>query len=409
MRASKGFSPEIIRSEFPFLKSRSNIHYLDNAATSQKPQCVINSIVDAYTHFSANVHRGVYQLSEDATKKYEDTRLKVASFIGNVDSKEVIFTSGTTHAINLVAKTWGEDNIKQGDEILLTVSEHHSNIVPWQMLAKKKGALIKYIPLDHNFRLDLAKAKTLISNKTKLLAFTHVSNVLGYISPVKELIDLAKSHRIVTLIDGAQAVPHLTVNVKEIDCDFYCFSSHKMLGPTGVGVLYGKKSILESMPPFFGGGDMISHVNLENFGVNSLPYKFEAGTPPIAQVLGLAAAIDFLDQWDRNAILKHDKELGQIALNALQKNSNINLYTTDGDDWIGVVSFAHKHIHPHDLAAFQNSMGVCIRAGHHCAQPLMNILNATATVRISPYLYNTPKDIEIFLLGLKKAEETFGL
>ena len=398
-----------VETIFPFLKSDERIHYLDSAATSQKPQIVIDAITEAYIKYNANVHRGVYQLSEKATQKFEDCRMKVAKFLGQVSTEEVIFTSGTTESINLVARTWGEENIQAGDEILLTVCEHHSNIVPWQILAEKKKACLKFIPLNKDLRIDIQAAEKLINDKTKVLAFTHVSNVLGYISPVKKLIHLAKKHGAMTLIDGAQAVPHFDINVRELNCDFYCFSAHKMMGPTGIGVLYGKKDILNSMPPFLGGGDMISNVSTSGFKTNILPYKFEAGTPAIAQVLGLGAAIDFLMTLDREDILSHDRMLGEVALAGLKSNSHVKLYTTSGDDWVGIVSFSHLSIHPHDLAAFQDLHGVCIRAGHHCAEPLMNFLETPATIRLSPFMYNTRKDIELFLEALASAEKTFDI
>ena len=407
MLAVSGFDASKVKSQFPIFHQQEKIHYLDSAATSQKPQLVINAVSEAYSKLNANVHRGVYRLSEAATNAYEQTRDKVAYFLGNVKREEVIFTSGTTAAINLVARTWGESELQVGDEIVLTVAEHHSNLVPWHQLAKKTGASIKYIPLKSDFRLDLEAAKQIISHRTKLVACAHVSNVLGIIHPIKEIIALAKQVGAKTLIDGAQAVPHLASNIVELDCDFYCFSSHKMLGPTGVGVLYGKKALLDSMPPFLGGGDMIATVSLEGSTFAPLPYKFEAGTPPIAQVIGLGAAVDFLSSIDRKSALEHDRQLGQFALESLAKNPHINLHTQGGDDWIGTVTFTHKVIHPHDLAAFQDSQGVCIRAGHHCAQPLMSILKTPATTRMSPYIYNDRSDIDAFLTAIAKAEEVF--
>ncbi|NRA45920.1 MAG: SufS family cysteine desulfurase [Oligoflexales bacterium] len=407
MLAVSGFDPGKVRSQFPIFQQQEPLHYLDSAATSQKPQSVIDAVNHAYTKLNANVHRGVYRLSEAATKAFEDTRDKIAQFLGNVPREQVIFTSGTTASINLVARSWGESELKAGDEIVLTVSEHHSNLVPWHQLAAKIGIVIKYIPLKDNLRLDLEAAKELISSKTKLVACAHVSNVLGIIHPIKEVIALAKKVGAKTLIDGAQAVPHLSTSLSELDCDFYCFSSHKMLGPTGVGVLYGKKQVLDAMPPFLGGGDMIESVSLEGSTYAPLPYKFEAGTPAIAEVIGLGAAVDFLTSLDRQSALEHDRQLGQYAFESLVNNPHVTLHTQPGDDWIGTLTFTHKVIHPHDLAAFQDSQGVCIRAGHHCAQPLMSILKSPATTRMSPYIYNDRSDIDAFLAAIAKAEDVF--
>ncbi|MFK7823561.1 MAG: aminotransferase class V-fold PLP-dependent enzyme [Oligoflexales bacterium] len=407
MLAVSGFDAGKVRSQFPIFHHQEKIHYLDSAATSQKPQTVIDAVNEAYSKLNANVHRGVYRLSEAATSAYEQTRDKIASFLGNVKREEVIFTSGTTSAINLVARSWGESELQVGDEIVLTVAEHHSNLVPWHQLAKKTGAVIKYIPLKDDLRLNLETAREIINPKTKLVACAHASNVLGIIHPIEEIISLAKKVGAKTLIDGAQAVPHLASNVIDLDCDFYCFSSHKMLGPTGVGVLYGKQKLLNAMPPFLGGGDMIETVSLDGSTFAPLPYKFEAGTPPIAQVIGLGAAVDFLSQIDRKTALEHDRQLGLYALDALKKNPHVTLHTHAGTDWIGTVTFTHKVIHPHDLAAFQDSQGVCIRAGHHCAQPLMSILKSPATTRMSPYIYNDRSDIEAFLSAITKAEEVF--
>lgn len=407
MLAVSGFNPGEVRSQFPLFQKPEKIHYLDNAATSQKPKAVIDAVVNAYTNLNANVHRGVYRLSEAATHAYEESRDKIAYFFGNVNREQIIFTSGTTAAINLVARSWGESEIKAGDEIVLTVSEHHSNLVPWHQLAEKTGAIIKYIPLKQDLRLDMDAAKQLINARTKLIACAHVSNVLGIIHPIEELISLAKKVGAKTLIDGAQAVPHFASNLQELGCDFYCFSSHKMLGPTGIGVLYGKRELLDAMPPFLGGGDMIESVTLEGSTYAPLPHKFEAGTPAIAQVIGLGAAVDFLSSLDMKSGLEHDRKLGLKALSALEQNPNIILHSRAGEDWIGTVTFTHKVIHPHDLAAFQDSQGVCIRAGHHCAQPLMQVLQSPATTRMSPYIYNDESDIDAFLSALAKAEEVF--
>lgn len=396
-----------IRSQFPILASPNPISYLDNAASSQKPQRVIDRTSQYYAFEHANVHRGVYKLAEKATAEYEKVRAQAAAFLGGVDKQEIIFTSGTTQSINLIAQTWGRQFLKEGDEILLTIAEHHSNIVPWQMLAASHGLKIKFIPLDENFRLDLQSAKRLLSKRTKLLAFAHVSNVLGVIHPVKELIKLAKEVGAVTVIDGAQSIPHFDVNVRDLGCDFYAFSSHKMCGPTGVGVLYGRKELLSIMPPYQGGGEMIAKVSVDGFTPNVLPFKFEAGTPNIAGVIGLGEALAFLKSFDRAELLAADLALSKKFLAALSGNKNIKVFLTETRDWVGVLSFHHSKIHPHDIASMLDMENVCVRAGHHCAQPLMTFLNVPATTRVSPYLYNNEDDLNKFLVGMEKAEKLF--
>lgn len=393
-----------IRDSFPFLNQATHIHYLDNAATSQKPQRVIDRISRFYAFESSNVHRGVYKLAEQATAFYEGTRKQIAHFLGNVDTKEIIFTSGTTDSINLVTQSWGSKNIKAGDEILIPISEHHSNLVPWQMLAKEKGAKVVFAPLDSNFHLDLKATKKLINKHTKVLAFAHVSNVLGVIHPVKELIALAKSVGAITVIDGAQSIPHFNVDVRELGCDFYAFSSHKMCGPTGVGVLYGRMDILNSMPPYRGGGEMISKVSVEETTWAQLPHKFEAGTPNIGGVIGLGEAVSFLQSLDREKSFADDLALAKKFLSELKKNKDIKVFVSDVDNWIGIISFHHKTIHPHDIATILDSENVCVRAGNHCAQPLMHFLGVPATTRISPYIYNNEADLEVFLKAFKKVE-----
>ncbi|MCB9229415.1 MAG: SufS family cysteine desulfurase [Deltaproteobacteria bacterium] len=396
-----------IKSCFPALNIKKDpVHYLDSAATCQKPTCVIQSIVHCYEKQYANVHRGSYRLSEKATSAYEETRNLVARFLGGVHLHEVIFTSGTTAAINLVARTWGEENLRPGDEILLLISEHHSNIVPWQILAKKTGAVIRFVPLNENMLPDLNILENLFSEKTKLFAFAHVSNVTGMIYPVKAMVQMARKHGILTLIDGAQAVPHLPIDVHDIGCDFYCFSGHKMCGPSGIGILWGKDELLEKMPPFMGGGDMIASVTTEGSTWNKLPYKLEAGTPGIASAIGLGAAIRFLQQIDMQAALEHDQKLGTSLINALRDVPGIYLLTPGADNWVGIVSFFHKSIHPHDMAAFADARSVCIRAGHHCAQPFMNWLKIPAACRVSPYIYNDENDIREFILAFQEAEKT---
>ena len=395
-----------IRKEFPILDN-PDLAYLDSAASSQKPQVVIDRIKKYYESENANVHRGVYSLSETATAAFEAARQTVASYIGGVKETEVIFTKGTTDAINLVAQTWGQTFIGEGDEIVLTVAEHHSNIVPWQMLAQRVGATIKYIPLKDDLRLDLDVAAQLICEKTKLVACGHVSNVLGIIHPVEKIIAMAKKVGAVTLLDGAQALPHLDVDVKALGCDFYAFSAHKVMAPTGTGVLYGREELLEAMPPYQGGGDMIETVSLSGSTWNVLPSKFEAGTPNIAGVIGLGAALEFLGKIDKKKALEHDRALGARVIEALKKSKHVRLFSKVADDWVGIVTFYHEMIHPHDMASICNSENVCIRAGHHCAQPLMEFLEVSATSRVSPYVYNNDADIDKFLKAFSKAEELF--
>ncbi len=397
-----------IRSQFPILASPNPISYLDNAASSQKPQRVIDRTSRYYAFEHANVHRGVYKLAENATAEYEKVRRQAAAFLGGVDSQEIIFTSGTTQSINLIAQTWGRCFLKEGDEILLTIAEHHSNIVPWQMIAESCGAKVKFIPLDENFRLDLLAARRLVSKRTKVLAFAHVSNVLGVIHPVKELVNLAKEIGAITVIDGAQSIPHFDVNVRELACDFYAFSSHKMCGPTGVGVLYGRKELLLAMPPYQGGGEMITKVSVEGFVPNVLPFKFEAGTPNIAGVIGLGEALAFLGSFDRQEIFAADLALSKKFLTELTANKNIKVFLTETRDWVGVLSFHHNKIHPHDIASVLDMENVCVRAGHHCAQPLMTFLKLPATTRVSPYLYNNEQDLSKFLIGMEKLEKLFA-
>lgn len=397
-----------IREAFPFLKQATPVYYLDNAATSQKPQRVIDRMSHFYAFETSNVHRGVYKLAEQATAFFEGTRKQVALFLGEVDTKEVIFTSGTTDSLNLVAQCWGGQFLKSGDEILLPISEHHSNIVPWQLVAQAKGAKVVFAPLDAHFRLDLKATKKLINKRTKVLAFGHVSNALGVIHPVKELVALAKSVGAISVVDGAQAVPHFDVNVRELGCDFYAFSSHKMCGPNGVGVLYGREELLNAMPPYRGGGEMISRVTTEGSSWNLLPHKFEAGTPDIGGVVGFGEALAFFHSIDREKAMKDDIALSKKFLSELKKHKDIQIFVDSVEDWIGIISFHHKSIHPHDIATLLDSENVCVRAGHHCAQPLMEFLKVPATTRISPFLYNNEKDLEKFLVGLNKVEKLLG-
>ncbi|MEZ4742182.1 MAG: cysteine desulfurase [Bdellovibrionota bacterium] len=398
------FSPLGVRSQFSILNEEQWV-YLDSAATSQKPESVLSEVNAYYRSNNANVHRGVYQLSEAATALYEGSRKKIASFLGGCLAEEIIFTRGTTESINLVAYSWCEQNLKEGDEILLTIAEHHSNIVPWQLMAKRFGAKLRYIPLTDQYRLDLDTAKEMFNNKTKIFACAHVSNVLGVIHPLKDLLSLAKEVGALTVVDGAQAVPHFSIDVLDLDCDFYTFSGHKMFAPTGIGVLYGKKSILDRMPPYQGGGDMIATVTTEGSTWNALPCKFEAGTPNISGAIGLAAAIDFMGTFDRKEALEHDVWLGRLFYEGIKNRKGMKVFYDGGNDWVGVVTFHHELIHPHDMAAIADSERVCLRAGHHCAQPLMAYLGVPATSRVSPFIYNTEQDIERALRCMDKAEK----
>lgn len=400
------FDSKKIKADFPLL-ANSDWVFLDSGASSQKPKVVLDRIQKYYTVENANIHRGVYWLSEAATKAFEDSRKKVASFLGGVDFKEVVFTRGTTESINLVASGYGEKFLKPGDEILLTISEHHSNIVPWQILARKTGAVVKFIPLTDNYRLDMKAAKELVSEKTAIMSFAHVSNVLGVIHPVKELIALAKNVGAISIVDGAQSIPHFDVDVKGLGADFYAFSGHKMVAPTGIGVLYGRKELLEKMDPYQGGGDMISTVSVDGPVWNELPHKFEAGTPNISGAIGLGSAIDYLRSMPREEALKHDVKLGRRVFEALKGRPGIKTFYDGGDDWVGIVTFYSELIHPHDMAAICDTDKIGIRAGHHCAQPLMNALKVPATSRVSPYIYNTDEDIDIFLKAYDKAEKIF--
>ncbi|MFW7378592.1 MAG: aminotransferase class V-fold PLP-dependent enzyme [Oligoflexus sp.] len=394
-----------IRDQFPILKQAGAPAYLDSAATSQKPQVVIDRLQRYYAQENANVHRGIYALSEAATREFEDARQEAARFLQAEHVEETIFTRGTTEAINLVAQCFASQ-LQPGDEILLSVAEHHSNIVPWQMVAERYQLNIKYIPLTPEMRLDLDAARQLVTGRTKILSIAHISNVLGVIHPIEELIQMAHQVGAKVMIDGAQGAVHLPIDVQKLDCDFYAFSGHKVCGPTGIGVLYGKKDLLNAMPPYQGGGDMIEQVSLKGSTWNQLPSKFEAGTPNIAGAIGLAEALRFLQSLPRKEALQHEQALGRQILEVLA-GSRAKALITAGDDWVGIVPFYHPDIHPHDLASICDSENVCIRAGHHCAQPLMEYLGVSATARLSPYIYNTTADIEQFARALAKAEKLF--
>jgi len=403
---------EALREQFPIFRRTvrgKRLIYLDSAATSQKPQCVIDAEREFYERYNANVHRGAYLIAEEATAAYEGAREKVAKFI-NAPSKDcIVFTRGTTEAINLVAYSWGWANLKEGDEILLTEMEHHSNIVPWQLIAERTGAKIKVVPITDDGLLDMESFDRLLTERVKIVAVTHVSNVLGTINPVQEICRKAHEVGAVVLVDGAQAAPHLPVDVQAIDCDFYALSGHKMCGPTGSGALYGRKELLEAMPPFLGGGEMIRTVTFERTTFNDVPYKFEAGTPAIAQAIGLGAAVDYLTKIGVERIRAHEVELVAYALERLREIKGITIYgVAPPEQRGGVIAFNIGDIHPHDLATFLDAHGICIRAGHHCAQPLMRRFNVAATARASFYLYNTPGEIDALADALHKAHQFFA-
>ena len=397
-----------IRNDFlAYKKKDGNFIYLDSASTSQKPELVIDSISSYYSSYSANIHRALYEIGEKATDKYESVREKVRQFINVPDSHVVVFTKGTTESINLIAYAWGSNNLSNDDQILITEMEHHSNIVPWQLLCSRSNATLNYIPIKKDGTLELEKLKESISLKPKLISLTHQSNVFGTINPINDIITESKKVGAITVIDGAQAVPHMKVDIKNLDCDFYAFSGHKMLGPTGVGVLIARKNILEKMDPFMGGGEMINTVNMDKSTWNEVPWKFEAGTPNIAQVIGLGASIDYLEKIGIENIHQHEQELLHYGLKLLEQNKKVNLYG-GAENRGGVIPFNVKNIHPHDLAKFLDTDGICIRAGHHCAQPIMNKLEISATARASFYLYNTKEDIEKLVEGIEKTVRIFN-
>jgi len=399
-----------IRSEFPIfdrIVKNKPLVYLDSAATTQKPLAVIDTVSEYYRNYNANVHRGIYVISEEATQRYEEARDKVARFINAPAREGIVFTRNTTEAINLVANSWGRANLKPGDEVLLTQMEHHSNLIPWQLITREKQAKLKFIPLTPDGRLDLDQLPNLLTERTKVVSLAHVSNVLGTINPVAEIVRRAHEVGAVVVVDGAQSVPHMTVDVQELDCDFLAFSGHKMLGPTGIGVLWGKVKLLDAMPPYMGGGEMISEVQLEYATYRELPWKFEAGTPNIVGAIGLGAAIDYLEKIGIENLRAHEQELLDYALEALKNLNDIDIYGPLPDR-SGVISFNIKGIHPHDVSTILDEDAVFIRAGHHCAQPLMRWLDVAATVRASFYLYNTKDDTDRLTESLRKTKEVFS-
>jgi cysteine desulfurase/selenocysteine lyase len=401
-----------IRADFPILNREvhgKRLAFLDSAASSQKPAAVIDAMSDYYRTTHANVHRGVYTLSEEATALYEGARKKVAKFIGARSSREIIFTRNTTESINLVAQAWGRTHLKAGDEILLTELEHHSNLVPWQLIARETAAKIRFIPVDGQGILQLDSLDTVLNEHTKIVSFTQMSNMLGTITPAVEIVRRAKAAGALTLVDGAQSVPHLPTNVQELGCDFLAFSGHKMCGPTGIGVLYGRRELLEAMPPFLGGGDMIRRVTYEGAEWNDLPWKFEAGTPAIAEGIGLGAAVDYLSGLGMDAVRAHERGMISYALDRLAEVPTLTLYgPIDPDIRGGVATFNLGEIHPHDVAAVLDSEGIAIRAGHHCAMPLHQKLGLTATSRASFYVYSVPEEIDRLIDALYKTKSIYG-
>jgi cysteine desulfurase/selenocysteine lyase len=397
------------RSDFPLLANNPDLHYLDSAATSQKPRAVIDAIVDFYETSNANPHRGAYELSVEATDRYDGARRKVAKFVGASDADCLIFTRGTTEALNLVASSYGRSNVNAGDEIVLTALEHHANFVPWQQLAIERGAKLRICDLTPDYRIDLDCLSSLISAKTKVVAINHVSNALGTINPVKDILKIVRAQSDAVLVcDGAQGVPHLPVGFDDLGVDFYAFSGHKMCGPMGIGGLIGRRDLLETMPPYQMGGDMIEFVYDDRTTWNVLPHKFEAGTPNAADAVGLGAAVDYLNSIGMDEVLRHERSLMSEAHRRLSEIEGVKIYGPSPEKRSGVVSFTMGDVHPHDLATILDGDGVCIRSGHHCAQPLMRRLDVPATARASFYIYNDSSDIDALVEGVHKAKEIFG-
>lgn len=402
-----------IRADFPILSVKVNnkpLAYFDNSATSQKPRAVIDKITEYYRKTNANIHRGIHYLSEKATEEYEESKRKVAKFIGAKSEKEIIYTRNATESINLVAYSLAATNLKKGDLIISSEMEHHSNIVPWQLLKERIGIKLEFIPVKEDFTLDLDVYKKLLKNKPKLATFVHASNVLGTINPVKEMTQMAHKAGAKVLIDGAQSAPHMKIDMQDIDCDFFAFSAHKMCGPTGIGVLYGKEKLLEEMAPFLAGGDMIKQVTLKKSSWNNLPWKFEAGTPNIADGIAFGATIDYLNAIGMNEIEEHERELVSFALKKMQKVKGFEVFGQDDsvEKRGGVIAFALKCAHPHDIAQILNDEGIAIRSGHHCAQPLHKKFRKAATARVSFYLYNTIEEVDRMIAALKKVVQMFN-
>ena len=404
-------SIETIRADFPILQRTVKDHplaYLDNAASSQKPLAVLQAMDDYYRHTNANVHRGVHTLSEEATRLYEGARGRIGRFINAGSSKEIIFTRNATEAINLVAYSWGLDNLGPGDEVLITEMEHHANIVPWQLVCQRTGATLRYIPIYARGDLRLDLLDELLTERTRLFAFVAMSNVLGTINPTAQLVARAHTVGALALVDGAQSVPHMPVDVQALDCDFLVFSGHKMCGPTGIGVLYGRRDLLEQMPPFMGGGDMIREVHMDGSRWNSLPWKFEAGTPAIAEAIGLGAAVDYLSELGMPWVREQEHALVNYAVEKLSQVEGLRIIGPDGDQRGGVVAFTLDDIHPHDIAAILDSEGIAIRAGHHCAQPIHDHFGIVATARASFYFYNTFEEVDRLVAAMEKVQSVFS-
>lgn len=406
------FDVSQVRADFPILdqdvREGFPLVYFDNAATSQKPVSVIDAMDDYYRRYNANVHRGIHKLSEEATDAYEGARRRIADFINAPSWREVIYTRNTTESINLVAQSWGRANLGPGDVVLSTGMEHHSNIVTWQLLAEQSGCEVRWVPVTDDGFLDLDAYHSMLSDRVKLVTFTHMSNVLGTINPVRDMADAAHAAGALVHVDGAQSVPHFPVDVQALDVDFYSFSSHKMLGPTGIGVLWGRRALLEAMPPWMGGGDMIRRVTLSGSEWNELPHKFEAGTPSIAEAIGFGAAVDYLNEIGMDKIQAHEHTLIAYALDRLIEVPGVRLLgPTDPDRKGGVAAFTLKGVHPHDAAQILDHYGVAVRAGHHCCMPLHQRFDVVASTRASFYLYNTPREIDRFIEALYKVKETF--
>ena len=406
---SRPFDVKRIREDFPILKQEVRgkpLVYLDNAASAQKPQVVIDTLSRFYSTSYANIHRGIHWLSERATEAYESARANVQRFLGAAEASEILFVRGTTEAINLVAHSYGKTHVRAGDEILISTMEHHSNIVPWQMLCEATGAVLRVAPINDDGELLLDEFEKLLTPRTKLAAIAHVSNVLGTINPIRRIVELAHRHHVPVLVDGAQAVPHLAVDVQALNCDFYAFSGHKLFGPTGIGVLYGKTALLEPMPPYQGGGHMIQSVTFEKTTYNKVPDRFEAGTPNIAGVVGLGAAIDYMSDIGLEAITAYERDLLIYATDRVSKIARVRLIGT-AKDKASVISFVVDGVHPHDLGTFLDNEGIAIRAGHHCAQPLMSRFGVPATARASLAFYNTREDIDALAAAIHKSIEFF--
>ena len=407
---SSGFDAERVRADFPVLQQQVNgrpLVYLDNGATSQKPHAVINELVRYYSTENANVHRGVHTLSQNATEDFEAARAKVKRLLNAADDHEIVFTSGTTQGINIVAQSLGRHTFEPGDEVIVSNMEHHSNIVPWQMLREEKGIVLRVVPIDESGELLMDEYEAMLSPRTKLVSITHVSNALGTILPVEQIIAMAHDRGVPVLLDGAQAVPHMAVDVRRLDCDFYVFSGHKLFGPTGIGALYGKAELLDEMPPVQGGGDMIKSVTFEKTIYNDLPYKFEAGTPNIAGAIGLGAAIDYVQSVGYESFAAYEDELLQYGTRALESIEGLRIIGTSPRK-AGILSFVMENAHPHDIGTILDAEGVAVRTGHHCAQPVMQRFQIPATVRASMAMYNTKEDIDALVRAIDRVIEVFS-